>query len=162
MLTVEHLKELLSYSPETGVFTWLVSRGGRAQPGAKAGTRNVNGYWRIDVEGEKLYAHRLAWLYMTGSWPKGEIDHINGVRADNRFPNLREATVSENRRNVTMRRHNTSGVFGVTFDKARKKWKAQIVVDRKCIFIGRFDAIEDAKKARDMAAADLHGIFRRP
>lgn len=161
MLTRSRLKEVLSYSPDTGEFTWLVFRGGTSRPGSRAGVLNGNGYRRVNVDGVKYYEHRLAWLYMTGAWPKNQIDHINGNRGDNRFGNLREATPHENARNTTIRRHNTSGVLGVTFDKARGKWKAQITFCGKPICIGRFDDKEAAGKAYEDAKSRLHGTFRR-
>lgn len=92
-LTQEVLKSLLYYDPETGIFVWLVTRQ-RSPAGKEAGGYDEKGYRRICVNGTKVRAHRLAWLYMTGEWPEDQLDHINGLKDDNRFVNLREATNS--------------------------------------------------------------------
>jgi hypothetical protein len=94
-LTVERLRELLTYDPETGELRWRVTRR-RAAKGSLAGTLNRNGYRNIEVEQRCYKAHRLAWLYVTGEWPKETIDHINCKRDDNRWANLRQATTAEN------------------------------------------------------------------
>lgn len=122
---------------------------------------NGNGYRRINVDGVKYYEHRLVWFYMTGEWPKNQIDHIDGDRLNNRFANLREATPCENARNTKIRKHNTSGIMGVVFDKSRNKWKAQITFKGRGICLGRFDDKEAARAAYEGAKAQLHGQFRR-
>lgn len=122
---------------------------------------NGNGYRRVNVDGAKYYEHRLAWFYMTGAWPKDQIDHVNGDRSDNRFINLREASAADNVRNVAKKKHNTSGFLGVTFDKSRGKWKAQITMHGRPICLGRFGDINDASKAYQEAKRRLHGAFRR-
>ena len=90
-LTAARLRELLQYDPETGVFTRLVKTSNGIKVGDVAGTADARGYILIRVDGWLHLAHRLAWLHMTCEWPKGMIDHINGVRDDNRWSNLRRA-----------------------------------------------------------------------
>ena len=135
MITQKELRETLHYNPETGVFTWRKSRAG-VGVGSCAGTKNANGYIIICCYGKLYRAHRLAWLYMTGEWPKDQVDHENHIRHDNRWENLREATRQENHKNRSMYKNNTSGVTGVYWDKG--KWKAYIRVDEKDKNLGRF------------------------
>ena len=108
----------------------------------------------------KLYrAHRLAWLYVYGEYPKKHLDHINGIRNDKRIITLRECNDSQNMKNTDKRKDNTSGCKGVSFDKARNKWKAQATLNQKHINIGRFDSKEDASLAYQSFAKANHGDF---
>ena len=159
MLTPKYLKTILSYSPETGVFVWLVkrnSKGGKVAPGVVADSVSVHGYARIGIDGKRYPSHRLAWFYMYGKWPAKQIDHINRNKLDNRIANLREATDSENRQNMSLSVKNKSGVTGVTWDKQRKKWFAKITYNYKQIPLGRFDNIKDAANAYAKAKQKLH------
>jgi len=103
MLTQSQLKEILTYNPDTGIFTWLVASNGRIRVGDIAGTTD-NGYVRIMIERTKYRAHRLAWLYVHGESPKEQIDHINHIRDDNRINNLRCVSCHENFKNMTMQK----------------------------------------------------------
>ena len=153
-LTAERLRELLHYDPETGVFTRLV-RSGPAKVGDVAGTADTHGYIQISVDGALYLAHRLAFLWMTGEWPPHQVDHINGVRADNRFANLRPATNAENMQNV--RRpysSNRIGLLGVC--RHGNRFRATIKVDGRCIHLGTFDAPEQAHAAYLAAKRKLH------
>ena len=159
MITSNHLKTILSYCPETGVFTWLVTRrshAGKVKPGAIATNVSVHGYARIGIDGERYPAHRLAWLYVYGRWPTKQIDHINRNRLDNRIVNLREATDAENRQNMSLSVTNKSGVKGVSWDKQRKKWYAKITHNYKQISLGMFDDIKDAANAYAEEKQRLH------
>ncbi len=131
--------------------------------GAVAGRYNTDGdgYRQIGINRRLYKKHRLAWLYMTGAWPRHEIDHINGDRGDNRFCNLREATASENRRNMRKRVNNTSGYKGVSLDAERGLWRARITVDGKDKLLGRFRSPERARIAYIFAAWDHFGDFAR-
>lgn len=162
MLTADRLRDVLEYDPETGVFRWRVSRrGGTATEGALAGSKRVDGYRAIKVDGVKYKEHRLAWLYMTGEWPVHQIDHINLVRDDNRWSNLREADHASNMRNCRERRHGSSGVKGVSWHKRRERWSAQIRVDGKLHYLGLFADINEAAAAYAAASERYHGEFGR-
>lgn len=160
MITKERLKEVLSYDPETGIFTSLISRGS-IKPGDVINGCKSHGYLVTRIDDVLYRLHRLAWLYMYGEWPKGDTDHLNMIRDDNRIINLREATRSENMRNSIGRSNNLSGVKGVSFDKARNKWQAHISVNKTHIALGRFDTKERAANAYKNAAKNLHGEFMR-
>ena len=153
-LTAERLRELLHYDPETGVFTRLV-RSGPAKVGDAAGTATTSGYIQIRVDGGQYLAHRLAFLCMTGEWPSQFVDHVNGVRDDNRWSNLRPATPSENLQNVRRARADSqTGLLGVSRD--RQRFRAQIKVDGQHIYIGTFDTPEQAHAAYLAAKRKLH------
>ena len=147
ILTQELLKKLLHYDPETGVFTCKIGRGA-AKYGSVAGGIEAYGYVGIRIHYKRHKAHRLAWLYMTGEFPAHQIDHINHIRDDNRFSNLREVTPAENSRNVHIRKVNVSGVNGVHWDKLNRKWKVSIGVNGKHIHGGYFNCITAAALTR--------------
>jgi len=144
----KELKELLDYNPATGIFTRKVRTAKRVHVGDVAGTINSLGYRRIQLYGKLYKAHRLAWLFMTGEFPANDIDHINHVKDDNRFANLRVVTHSENLRNATMRNDNSSGVTGVSWFKRDSNWRVQIMVNGKSIHGGYFGCITAATLAR--------------
>lgn len=126
---IEDLKELLDYDPDTGKFTWKVRRGGIITKGSPAGTvrrNDSNAYISILIDGKGYQAHRLAYYYMEGHWPKGDLDHINGNGLDNRWINLRVVTSSENSRNKKIRTDNSSGIQGVYWHKQICRWIARI------------------------------------
>ena len=161
MLTQKRLKELLSYDPETGVFTWRVGRP-KAKAGSIAGGKNWKGYWLICVDGKRYRAHRLAWLYVYGSIPKHQIDHINQDKLDNRIANLREVTNAENHRNMGIPKNNKSGYRGVSFFKTRSKWVARIRDGAVYRCLGYFDcpttaAIAYHKKKLELGYHPNHG-----
>ena len=150
MLTQERLKEILHYCPEIGAFTWLKSMG-RCRAGGFAGCKDLHGYIMVGID-KKLYAaHRLAFLYMTGSLPKDHTDHINQVRHDNRWKNIREVTQAGNNKNKSVRKDNKSGFNGVYWCKHLNKWVSQIGIDGKIISLGNFMEKSDAIEARKAA-----------
>ena len=160
-LTHARLTQLFHYDPNTGLFTRLVNRCSRTKVGEIAGTLSAQGYLRIKIDRRDYNCHRLAWLYMTNEWPKDQIDHINGIRADNRFCNLRDATTAENSRNGLLSKNNKSGFKGVCFDKDIQKWRAAIWLERKPKYLGVFATPEEAAEAYDRAAISMHGRFAR-
>ena len=156
-LSAERLRELLSYDADTGVFTWAARRG-NVPAGKRAGTRDSDGYTQISIEGRLYKAHRLAWLYVHGEWPFGEVDHINGARDENQIGNLRVATSAENKQNQRRAhsRNKSSGLLGVNWSKDAKRWRASICVNKKQRHIGLFDTAEAAHNAYLAAKAELH------
>lgn len=159
MITDEEARAILSYSPETGVFIWAAKINRYISIGEVAGSLNYQGYVTIMIRGRNYRAHRLAWLLMTGNWPKHQIDHVNGVRDDNRFSNLREATNSQNNRNRIKQANNTSGFKGVSFHNQMKRWRSSIMANGMSKHLGLFDTREEAYSAYCAAADNLHGEF---
>lgn len=158
-LTAERLQEILSYDPDTGKFACKVSRGA-LRAGAPAGTqRQGRPYVILSIDGEKHYAHRLAWLYIYGEWPAMHLDHINGNPADNRIFNLRLATSAQNNANSSKRRRNRSGYKGVT--RYHSKWAAHIYKNGRSIYLGAFPTREEAHAAYVQKARELFGEFAR-
>lgn len=155
MLTQERLKELLDYDPDAGIFTRRIAMNGH-RAGETCGTVHFEGYIAIKVDGRSYMAHRLAWLYVEGRWPRREIDHVNRSRSDNRWCNLREATRGENQQNRSVRRDSKSGYPGVTWDRAAKKWRARISRGGKQFFLGHFDDPLQAAGAYRDAKSALH------
>jgi HNH endonuclease/AP2 domain len=159
-ITQDRLKEVLSYNAETGVWAWLVSLG-TARKGATAGWVSVQGYLCIGIDGRDYQAHTLAWFYMTGEWLPKRIDHRDLDKTNCRWLNLRRATASQNGANRGPNKNNKTGQKGVYWDKARGKWAAYIMVDRRSIALGRYDEKPDAMAAYAAAAAMYFGEFAR-
>jgi hypothetical protein len=141
----KRLKELLNYNPETGIFTRLTKSAFCVEIGDVAGGKCKNGYILISLDGKQYSAHRLAWLYMTGSFPKNLIDHKDSNKQNNIFSNLREATYAQNIANKKSR--SKSGFKGVTWWARDSKWKAQMQVDGVNKHLGYFDTPEQAHEA---------------
>lgn len=155
-LTAERLRELLHYDPETGLFIRRVSRPGRwGKAGTVAGHINPHGY-RVIWIGCNWMAHRLAWLYVHGAWPDGQLDHINQDKTDNRLENLRLVTHAENMQNRPCQRNNVSGFKGVAPCRKSGRWQALICSNNKQIHLGLFASPELAHAAYCAAAARLH------
>jgi len=150
IISQARLKELLHYNPSTGVFQWNVTRG-MARYGQVAGNIGRNGYWFIGVENGFLPAHRLAFFYMTGSYPASDTDHINGIRHDNRWCNLRQVTRQENMRNAKLFKNNTTGETGVYFVKPTGKWNARIYINYSYKNLGTYLTFDEAVAARKKA-----------
>ncbi len=155
-LTAERLREVLSYYPDSGVFVWRYQASNRIKAGSVAGYTD-KGYNRIKIDRVDYLAHRLVFLYMDGSWPPGEVDHIDGDRRNNCRHNLRLCTRAENGRNIGRICTNTSGVSGVYLVKRSAKWCAQIRVSGKLIHLGNFTTLEGASKSR-LAAEVKYGF----
>ena len=157
MLTASRLREVAIYDPETGIFTSRLRRYKHAV-GEVMGCPSPTGYWQMGIDGQTYRAHRLVWLYVHGEWPAGQIDHINGVRSDNRLCNLRESTATMNPQNKRKAHRNnlSTGILGVTRLKPSGLYKAQIQVDRRRIHIGVFDTAEAAHIAYVAKKRELH------
>jgi hypothetical protein len=162
MITQARLKELLHYDPDTGVFTWKVRSAKRIHIGDVAGCvakRGRRHYRSIKVDGELIGAHRLAWLYSSGSFPANHIDHIDGNGLNNSLSNLRDVTLTENLRNSRLSSNNKSGFNGVHFDETAGKWRATIRVCSVIKYLGYFTDINDAIDARKSADIE-HGYHQ--
>lgn len=159
MLDQSRLKELLHYDPETGIFTWLKPTSNRVKVGAVCNTVGPIGYVVIGVLGKRLYAHRLAWLYMTGGWPSDQVDHANCDKLDNRWSNLRVAGKTKNMQNIGLRANNSSGFTGVGFHAQTGRWRAYIADSGNMVHVGLFDTIDQAVAARESAAKSHYGEF---
>lgn len=145
------LKEVFNYNPDTGDLTRLISAGG-VYVGDIVGCKRPNGYLMVSINGKQRRAHRVAWELYYGKEPVGSIDHINGVRDDNRIINLRVVTTAENNKNMRMGRRNKTGVVGVSWESDRSKWIAYIGVNKKIhLKLGRFASLLDACCARKSA-----------
>ena len=160
-LTQSELKEMLHYNPYTGIFIWKIQNSNRVSIGAVAGCLSPNGYIVIGIDNSLHRAHRLAFLYMTGEFPKDEVDHINGISDDNMWSNLRECSRSQNMANTTHHKNNTSGYKGVYLYKSSSKWYSQIAYGGKRICLGYFTCKHEAAKAYNKKALELHGAFAR-
>jgi len=134
MLTQERLHSLLDYDQSTGIFTHKSTRR-RVKAGSVAGTPHHNGYIVIGVDGQLYGAHRLAWLFVHGSFPINHIDHKNGIKTDNSLNNLRDVTISQNQRNSY--KHRAGRLVGTTFIQT-DRWKAQIAINGKSTHLGLF------------------------
>lgn len=157
-LTQQSVRQILHYNPKTGIFVRLKSK----QPkwiGRPTGyPAGVNKYWVVSIN-DKLYSyHRLVWLYMTGEWPKVEIDHIDRDKANNRWSNLREATSSQNKANRATKIDTKLSVARGVY-KRHHRYEASIRCKRKRIYLGLFKTVEEANAAYNEAARKLHGEF---
>lgn len=142
-LTQQYVRNMLVYKEGTGSFVYRFN-------GAKAGFKRDSGYISVSLEGVHYKAHRLVWLYVVGRLPD-EIDHINGIRDDNRIVNLREVSRQENARNLSKGCGNTSGVIGVSYVKKKGVYRAYITHNYKQIHLGYFKKLSDAAVAREEA-----------
>lgn len=160
-IAVERLREVLRYDPEGGTFVWLARIAIRIVPGTLAGSPDGKGYLRASIDGRRYRLHQLAWAYMTGEWSAADIDHKDGDKLNNKWGNLRQATHSQNHANRKLSRVNTSGLKGVSWDRRRRKWIAQIGVQGSNIYLGSFASMHDAHSTYVAAAERYFGSFAR-
>lgn len=163
-ISLRQLRETLAYQPEDGVFYWNRARGGPAKVDAdgatnRAGVARSDGYVVVGYLARTYLAHRLAWFYVHGAWPKDLIDHINGDRGDNRLCNLREVRPFENSQNRALKSTNTTGMTGV-YQQGRR-WFARATVNNVTHTVGYFKTKEEAAAARESLAAQHIGEFAR-
>ena len=149
-MTQEYIREILLYDKDTGIFTWKKNTGYKKNIGKIAGSNRL-GYIRIGINNKEYSAHRLAWLYVYGNFPKGQIDNINHDTSDNRICNIRDVSNHENRKNMSIGKNNTSGITGVSIRKSTGRWRATISHNRKSIHLGYFSTKEEAIKVRKEA-----------
>lgn len=160
-ITIEELKEALSYDPETGIWIWLTG----PKKGNNAGWINdqSTGYLRCIIKGKKYYLHRLAVFYMTGEMPVHQVDHANLKTGDNRWDNLRQATNSQNLANRPKYKNNIAGLKGVSSVRTNSanKWRARIRVNDQEIYLGVFDCKVAAHLKYVVEANRHYGEFSR-
>ena len=152
MITQDQLKHICHYNPDTGEFVRIRKRSWTGNEYECKSFPNSNGdgwgYLQMNIDRVVYKVHRLIFLYMTGEFPKCDVDHVNGNRTDNRWENLRLVSRQENLRNMGLRQSNTSGVCGASYDRNRSAWHAYIGTGNKRTHIGYFGKKEDAVKAR--------------
>jgi hypothetical protein len=172
ILTAEYVRSILDYNPDTGIFTWrprpldhfkseIDWKSWNTQHANEMAGSNKKGYSQIQINKNKLLSHRLAWFYFYGEWPTSGLDHINGIKNDNRICNLRLATDSQNSHNVGVKTNNKSGFKGVSFSREKNKWRAAIALKGKTFFLGYYKTPEEAHAAYCAAATKYHGEFAR-
>jgi len=159
-ITADYVRQIFAYDENSGNLIWknrpiehfatqrACGTWNKRFAGKRAGHITAAGYILIEISGKPFLAHRLVWLYVNGNWPNNQIDHINGIRQDNRIFNLRDVLHKTNGKNTKMPSHNTSGHIGVSFHKKAKKWRAYIKVNQKNLHLGIFNSKADAIKAR--------------
>lgn len=164
-LKLERLYELLEYDDRTGIFLWRLDRAAHVHAGDIAGRVAVDGYRQIKIDQAYYRAHRLAWLYVNGTWPSSDLDHKDGNRDNNSITNLRLATKTQNQANRKRSISNKSGYKGVVFrsENARrlKPWRAIIGHCGRSITIGHFGTAKEAHAAYDKKSRQLYGRYAR-
>lgn len=168
-LPIDLLHQFFEYNPQTGALVWRAqscdhcdgwSYWNTRYAGKSALATNQHGYLRGTFQGRTYSRHRIIWAIMTGVWPDNYIDHINGIRSDNRWCNLRDAPQNINMKNKRMYRNNTSGCTGVKREGGSSKWKAEIKHNGTLIRLGTFEDYSSAVRARKDAEARF-GFSRR-
>jgi len=158
MIRKQLLNELFDY--KDGVLYWKAPRSNRLKIGQKAGTVAKDKRERINVCGKLLLTHRIIFAMHHDYWPQ-YVDHIDCDKSNNKIENLRETTIHQNQWNKHLDCRNTSGIKGVSFDKRRNKWVAEIRNHNKKIFLGRFNNVAEAEKTVKIAREQIHGEFAR-
>lgn len=153
LLTPEKIRELFNYDAVTGILAWKIKPCSSVRIGDAVGSLGGRGYLTTTFRGKQYGVHRLVFVWVHGHFPKDQIDHINHVRNDNRISNLREVSQSENSKNASLSKRNTSGFLGVGWSKECRKWSANISVDGKLVHLGLFAHKQDAIDARQEARA---------
>jgi hypothetical protein len=157
---IDFVKHYLDYNADIGVLIWKRARSNRAPAGSKAGCLNTTGYLVAQIDGQLMYCHHLAWVLHYNEWPSKEVDHVNGVRNDNRIVNLRLASSNQNKFNMRLNVRNTSGVKGVSWDDVRKKWAVSVKAGTKR-YRRRFVDLELAEFVAQEVRLKLHEEFAR-
>ena len=154
------VREWVRYNPETGAFTWRKS-GPYKKAGAKAAHRASGGYCRISLYNRLVYAHRAAFVLMLGRWPAQFADHVDGDPSNNKWSNLREATLQQNNHNAKRPRTNKTGVKGVSYLKTRGVYRARAWVNGRQRSLGCYETAEQAHAAYCKAVKEHRGVFGR-
>lgn len=157
ILTQERLKELLHYDPESGKFTRLKAASNHVV-GELAGWLTKDGYRLIKIDGKQYRCARLVFLYMTGRLPL-QADHVNRIRHDDRWANIREADNGQNNANKNIQRNNTSGIKCASWDSRRNRWHVRVHIRGKQRHVGYFEDFELAELAAAEARNKAYGDF---
>lgn len=155
-LDIEYLRTRLRYEPESGKLYWLAARYNKRRVGLVAGCMDKEGYITVKVDRRQCRAHRICWAIQHGFWPPDQVDHINGIRSDNRIANLRLADQYENNQNQSWRGHGVSGLRGAAFVSKEQKFRASIKHRGATRHLGSFDTAEEAHRAYMEAKASIH------
>jgi len=158
-LTQERLKQLLNYKPETGEFCWVEGSRKRGRHLSRVGHKIGRGYLQVMLDGRQYLLHRLAWMFVYGSFPDVHLDHINGNPTDNRIENLRCANFTQNNQNRGRQSSNKCGFKGVYYCKKKRRWVSQICANKKKRHLGVFSSAEEAYEAYCVASRELHAEF---
>ncbi len=156
--SIASFSDVMDYNPETGIVTAKVRFSNRPA-GMPIGSNTSYGYLATSLFGKKVQIHRLAWFLHYGEWPEMDIDHVNGIKKDNRISNLRLATISQNQLNKPIQKNNSSGVKGVYWNKRDNKYIASVQHQGRKHTAGRFDDLESAKNAVEELRIKLAGEF---
>lgn len=159
-MNINALNELFTYNPKTGLIYWKAKGKGRIKK-KEAGTLLHSGYIGICIGSRRIQAHRIAWALFHGQNPKDQIDHINGIKTDNRICNLREATNAQNGKNLKLSKASTTGIKGVCYEKYTNKYKAYIRIDGKMLSLGRYNTLQEAAVIRKQAEEKHFGEWNR-
>ena len=154
--TKEDVCELFDY--RNGNLFWKISPARNIPIGRKVGSPHNRGYLQVSYKKKKYFCHRLIFLMHNGFLP-AEIDHINGIKDDNRIENLRGSSASQNRSNRKTPSHNRSGVKGVHWNNRERAWVAKVMLNKKVKYVGKYSNLEGAKKAVIKARRELHNEF---
>lgn len=172
-ITVEFIESILDYDPQSGIMIWKYRPKSMFQSlksfmpwnkryaGKEINCLDKDGYIQISIYKKRYFAHRVAWLLVYREWPNISLDHINGIKSDNRIHNLRMATESQNAWNTRAPSNNKSGYKGVSFHALGNKWQAHISKNNTKIYLGLFNTPEEAYGAYKKAAIQLHGEYAR-
>jgi len=154
-ISAEEARKFLDYNQETGEFSWRLTRSSRARAGATLGSWDMHGYKTVRILGRSYKLHRLAYLIMTGSWPSGDIDHLNGIRHDNRWANLRDVPRVVNLQNRRAGVGRT-GLLGAYFDPRKNCYYSRISMGDKSVHLGTFSSAQAAHEAYVEAKRRMH------
>ena len=153
---IDYLRTRLRYEPETGNLIWLKAFRHSQLVGTVAGCIDQDGYVTVKIDNRQCKAHRICWALHHGSWPADQVDHINGIRSDNRADNLRLADQFQNNQNQSVRGSGVTGLRGVTFVRKEGRYRASIKNRGVTTYLGAFDTPEEAHAVYMKAKAELH------
>jgi len=153
LISLERLKEVLDYNPETGLFIWKISTGCISKGNVAGCPCKKHNYRLIRIDKVLYRANRLAWFYMTGEWPENDIDHKDTDKLNDKFENLRPATRLQNQGNHNLSKRNSSGFKGVHWSKRHNRWVVKVGQN----YVGEFLNLTDAALAYNKAAKSYFG-----